>query len=103
MRWLVDVLVGLFLFGILRWVSANVCNDGPQQVCQTDRAMGSGSSQYRLYISTTGHERMMPASFEREAALKAWRLCVSFMRKGCLRGSGENASHRPMERGWRHI
>jgi hypothetical protein len=71
MRWLMNLRVELFRFGIMRWVSANVRNDGPQHVRQMDPTMGSGSSQYRIYISTTGHERMIHASSEREAALKA--------------------------------
>ena len=71
MRWLVDLLKGVCRFTVLRWMSAKVHNDGSQHVRQTDLAMGSGSSQYRIYISTTGHERMIHASTEREAALKA--------------------------------
>ena len=66
-----NLRVELFRFGILRWVSAKVRNDGPQHVRQTDLPMGSGSPQYRIYISTTGHERMIHASSEQEAALKA--------------------------------
>ena len=82
MRWLVDVLEGLCRFTILRWMSAKGCNDAPKKVCQTDRPMGSGSSQYRLYISTTGHDRMTHASFEREAALKAEAALRQFHAQG---------------------
>ena len=82
MRWLVNLLKGVCRFTVLRWMSAKVRNDAPQHVRQTDLAMGSGSPQYRIYISTTGHERMIHASSEREAALKAEAALRQFHAQG---------------------
>ena len=70
----------LLRFGTSRQVPTTTHHVGPQDA-QADPVMGLGTFRYRLRFTAKGHERIVHASDEREAATKAEAILRQFHKR----------------------